>query len=110
MPTAQELDQRSLALHREVARKIRMNVELLDTARAILKRWYGTVSPRTFVYLDEWQSLLDLGVDACLSVATEDSERAAALRQASPLACLLSPRERFAFFSDWKNQHASRGA
>ena len=110
MPTAQELVLRSLALHREVARKVRMNTELLEIARAILKRWHATVSPRTFTYLDEWQRLLDLGVEACLTVATEDSERAAALRQASPLACLLSPSERFAFFRQWKVQNAPPGA
>jgi hypothetical protein len=108
MPTHQELDQRSLAMHRLVAEKIRADTSLIVEAEAVLKRWYQTVSPRTFVYLDAWQRLLLSGVEPCLAVATEDSERAAALRQASPLACLLSNQERFAFLKEWRLRHATQ--
>ena len=107
MPTHQELDQRSLAMHRLVADKVLADAQLLDQAKAILHRWHLAASPRTVGYLDVWQGLLDSGVDACLAVATEDSERAAALRQSSPLACLLSNQERFAFLKDWKARHAT---
>ena len=106
MPSHLELDERSLAMHRLVADKVRANACLLDEAQAILKRWHSTVSPRTFVYLDEWQRLLDQGVDAVLAVATQDTQYAAALRQASPLACLLTNQERFVFLRAWKEQHA----
>jgi hypothetical protein len=93
-------------MHRLVAEKVRVNVGLLDSAGAILEHWYRTVSPRTFVYLDEWQTLLNQGADAVLAVACEDSQHAAALRQASPLACLLTHQERFAFLKTWREQHA----
>lgn len=108
MPLHSEIDQRSLAMHKLVAAKVRADDQLLVQARQILDRWRQTVSPRTFVYLDEWRRLLDSGVDVLLAVATEDSERAAALRQASPLACLLSNQERFAFLKNWKAQHAAQ--
>jgi hypothetical protein len=108
MPTHQELDQRSLAMHSLVADKVRCDELLLDKAREILARWHQTASPRTFGYLDEWQNLLDQGTQACLSMATENSEHAAALRQASPLACLLSPKERFDFLKNWRQQHAAQ--
>ena len=107
MPTHQELDQRSLAMHKLVAGKVRADVRLLEQARDTLRRWHETSSPRTVGYLNAWQSLLDSGVEACLAVATEDSERAAALRQSSPLSCLLSNQERFAFLKDWKARHAA---
>jgi hypothetical protein len=106
MQTHQEIDLRSLALHRLVADKIRQDMSLLDKARATLKRWYAIASPRTFGYLDVWQGLLDADVETCLAVATEQSERADALRQASPLACLLTNQERFAFLKQWKADHA----
>ena len=106
MPSPQELDDRSLAMHRLVADKVRADIGLLDDAQAILKRWHVTVSPRTFAYLDEWQRLLDAGGEAVLAVATEETQHAAALRQASPLTCLLTNRERFAFLKAWKEQHA----
>ncbi|WP_294262287.1 hypothetical protein [Propionivibrio sp.] len=108
MRTHREIDQRSLALHRLIAAKVRSDLALLGKAKQILLRWRSTVSPRTFVYLDEWQHLLDQGPDVCLAVAVEDSERAAALRQASPLACLLTPKERFEFLKSWGGAHASQ--
>jgi hypothetical protein len=107
MPTHQELDQRSLALHRLVADKMRHDAALLEKAKSILARWYETTSPRTHVYLFQWQQLFEQGLDVCLAAATEDSEYAAALRQASPLACLLTNQERFAFFKSWSAEHAS---
>jgi hypothetical protein len=108
MQTHQEIDLRSLALHRLVADKIRQDLSLLDKARAALKRWHAIASPGTFGYLDAWQGLLDDDVEACLAVATEQSERGDALRQASPLACLLTNQERFAFLKQWKADHAPK--
>lgn len=107
MPLHSEIDQRSLAMHKLVAQKVRADTGLLLQARATLDRWNTHVSPRTFDYLNEWRKLMDSGVDAVLLVATEDSEHAAAMRQASPLACLLTNQERFALLKQWKAQHAS---
>jgi len=108
MPSHQQIDQRSLALHRLVADKVRLDDRLLDQARATLARWYGGASPRSFVYLNEWQRLFDLGTEACLVAATEDSEHAAALRQSSPLSCLLTNQERFAFLKQWNLKYAAQ--
>ena len=106
MRTPQELDSRSLALHRLVADKVRRDAALLERAKEIVQRWHQTASPRTFVYLDAWQALLDKGEDVCLAAATEESEWANAMRQASPLACLLTHQERFAFLKHWRQSHA----
>lgn len=108
MSTHRNLDQRSLALHRLVAEKIRQDQSLLLMAQSTLTRWRCTASPRTFVYLDAWQQLLNQGMEVCLAAATEESERGDALRQASPLSCLLSPRDRFAFLKQWSANHATQ--
>jgi hypothetical protein len=108
MRTHQEIDQRSLALHQLVATKVRGNPALMDKAREILQRWRTTVSPRTYPYLDEWQRLIDQGVETCLAAAVEDSEQAAAMRQASPLACLLAPKERFELLKPRSQHHATQ--
>ena len=92
--THQELDKRSLELHRLVAEKIRCDPVLFDRAAAILDRWRGMGPSHADAYLTEWARLITAGMDECLSVAVEDSERAAALRRNSPLSCLLSTRER----------------
>ena len=108
MTTHKELDLRSLALHQCVVDKVRNDVALLDKARSTLRRWHQTASPRTFGYLDAWQRLLDQDVDTCLAAATEQSEWGDAMRQASPLSCLLTKQERFAFLKNWKERHASQ--
>lgn len=106
--THQELDARSLALHGLVADKIRRDPALLDRVRANLTRWRGLATPNERPYLDEWARLVDAGLEPCLAVATEDSERAATLRQSSPFTGILTPRERFAFLGRWNASHASR--
>lgn len=99
----QNLDRRSLEMHRLVAEKIRRDPTLLGRAAEILARWrVGQRTPsESAPYLDTWQRLLDAGMEACLAVATEDSQHATALRQSSPLSCLLEPDERLSFLADW---------
>lgn len=99
----QDHDRRSLELHRLVAEKIRREPALLGRAAKILARWrVGRSTPsESAPYLDTWQRLLDAGMEACLAVATEDSQHATALRQSSPLSCLLEPDERLSFLADW---------
>jgi hypothetical protein len=104
--THQEFEARSLALHRLVAEKIRRDPSLLRIARENLARWRGRATPNDLEYLGEWERLLDAGLDAALAAATEESERAKTLRQASPFAGILTPRERRAFLSAWKAVHA----
>ncbi len=101
MRTHQEIDQRSLALHRLVADKIRSDPALFDQAQHRLMRWKLLVSPDAHHYLDEWQRLFDLGMNASLAVAVEESEQATAMRQSSPLSCLLTNQERFRFLKTW---------
>lgn len=97
-----QLDLRSLDMHRLIAQKVRENPDLWVRAAEILARWRSSVNARTLPLLDQWQSLMDAGMDECLSVATEDSERAAELRQSSPFSCLLTTKERNAFLKNWK--------
>lgn len=107
MPTHQELDERSRAMHCLVVEKIRHNPALFDQAKATLERWRTTVCAASQPYLDEWALLMNQGLEDCVAVAVEDSARATALRQASPFSGLLTNAERFAFLKAWKNSHAA---
>lgn len=102
MRTHQDIDQRSLALHRLVADKIRHNPVLFDKVKQTLARWRTTVCASSQPYLQEWERLANLGLDTCLGVAEEDSERAHALRQSSPFTGVLTHGERFAFLKTWR--------
>lgn len=108
MPTHQELDERSLALHRLIAEKIRRDPALFDRVLQTLARWRAAASEASQPYLQAWEVLAREGMDVCLRVAEEDSERSAALRQASPFAGLLSNAERFAFLKTWRRDRAPR--
>jgi len=109
MRTHQEIDKRSLALHRLVADKIRRDPALFDRVRGTLARWRVQVSPSAQPYLEEWERLVERGMESCLKVATEDSQRATALRQSSPFTGVLTNQERSAFLRTWGHRE-SQGA
>ena len=107
--THQELDARSLALHCLVAAKLQGDPSLFARVQETLARWRTIVSPNSQPYLDEWERLIQRGMAACLAVATENSEHATALRQASPFCGILTNKERFAFLKTWSQEHESTG-
>jgi hypothetical protein len=108
MRTHQEIDARSLALHRLVAEKIRHNPHLFQNIVDTLKRWRTTVDSASQPYLAEWDHLVALGMDSCLSASVEESQRADALRQCSPFCGVLTARERFGFLKGWRLTHAAQ--
>lgn len=109
MRTHQEIDERSLALHRLIADKIRSDPALFERARGTLARWRTTVCSASQPYLAEWERLMNQGVDTCLAVAVEDSQWATALRQSSPFTGVLTNQERFAFLKTWRRDHEAQG-
>jgi hypothetical protein len=104
------LDARSLALHRLVADRLRREPEALSRAHATLARWRLHADARVAPYLADWDVILAGGVQSCIDVMLEDSERAAALRQASPFAGLLSNAERFAALNAWREKQSHAAA
>jgi hypothetical protein len=107
MRTPQDLDERTLAMHMLVAEKLRRDPQLLQRVDNTLQRWRAQVCERSQPYLVEWQKLVDQGVDACVGAMTERTQRAAAMRQASPFAAVLSNQERFEFLRRWRAMHAA---
>lgn len=105
MRTHQELDARSLAMHRLIAAKIRQDPALFDRARATLARWRIIVCVNSQPYLAELERLFEQGIEAALAVATEDTERATALRQSSPFCGILTEDERLGFLKSWSSAH-----
>lgn len=95
MPHAhQEIDERSLALHRAVAEKVAADPATLKEPRARVEKWIrgGSVHPD---YARAWQAALAGPLDELLELLRDPGERAAALRQVSPFAGVLDPRERW---------------
>ncbi len=88
------LDARSLAMHCRISRKIDQNTELLERARRNLRRWSETVSEPLPEYIKEWQEILDQPWPDIAVFITSFSDEAVRLRQSSPFAGVLTPRER----------------
>lgn len=103
MPHHQALDPRSPALNRQVVQLLRDDPAASSTP-ATLTRWCESVDERVQHCLIEWEALTGHGREACLQRMLEDSERAAALRQASPFAGALSNAERFAVLKAWREE------
>jgi hypothetical protein len=98
------IDQRSLALHEAVAKKLVEHPELLDIARQNLRRWLAQ-NPEPALL--EWQRLLEtLDFDDLLDLLRSPGERARRLRQSSPFAGVLTPQERQAILDRYESQPA----
>ena len=96
------LENRSLALHRAIAAKLREHPELLRIADENLERWQKMGS-RSQPYWDIWRSILALPLEEMLTVIVQDSPRMAELRQSSPFAGVLEPKERWHVYDTFES-------
>jgi hypothetical protein len=87
-------EERSLELHREIARQIERDPARIGPARARVEGWLreGSVSRR---YAEAWAKLLDGPIEALLGCLRDESETARALRQATPFAGYVDHRRRW---------------
>jgi hypothetical protein len=98
------IDERSLALHEAVAAKLEAQPQLLEVARANLKRWLAV---RPAPALCEWQRLLDaLPFPQLLQLLRSPDDEATRLRQSSPFAGILTPAERQAILYRYESSCA----
>jgi hypothetical protein len=98
------IDARSLALHEAVAAKLEAQPQLLEVARANLKRW---LAARPAAALREWQRLLDsLPLPQLVQLLRSPEEEAARLRQSSPFAGILSLAERQDILTRYESSRA----
>lgn len=89
-------DQRSLALHAEVARAIASDPSIVERARMRVAGWLEDPSRVTdLVYAEAWQELLSRHPTEICERLVESSERMQTLRSCSPFTFVLSPRRRW---------------
>jgi hypothetical protein len=92
-------EERSLAIHREVAARLQADPGLLAIARARVEGWLADASVHPF-YARAWNELLSGRVERLLEALTDPSETARALRQCSPFAGVVDPRTRWRIWHD----------
>jgi hypothetical protein len=94
------IDERSLAMHRLIARKVLADPGLLDIARENLRRWQCTVDSPSPA-LAEWGHILNGPADQVARFLEEPSERATRLRQSSSFCGILTDAERRAIYESY---------
>ncbi len=92
--THRTAEERSLALHREVARRLPERPELLDRARSRIEAWRREGGPAAH-WAARWERVLRLPPGEVATAITADDDEARDLRQASPFAGALEPRVRW---------------
>ena len=86
-------EERSLELHREIARRLMRDPRVLLRARAQVARQID--EGRGVAWARAWQSLLEGPLEALLAMMTDPGEQGRAMRQATPFAGVIEPRERW---------------
>ena len=92
--THQLAEERSLALHREVARRLQDRPELLDAARERVRSWLESGGVSRY-WAEAWNEALGGTLDEVIARITDPSQHARDLRQTSPFAGALDPRVRW---------------
>jgi hypothetical protein len=97
-------EERSIALHRAIGERVRSHPELLMRAKARVSGWIERGEPHAF-YAREWARILELPLDEMLAALVDTSENARALRQVTPFAGALGPRERWTIWREVGRSH-----
>lgn len=99
-------EETSIRLHAEVARRLRDDPSLIERARERVRGWLETGDVAR-EYAVAWRDALDGSLDELCALLVDDGERARALRQVSPFAGALDPRERWRI---WRAVRAEKRA
>lgn len=98
-------DERSIALHRKIAEKLRKNPVLWDIPRNNILKWKkakGELTPA----LIEWEHILNnYTKEQILTILETDSEESVRLRSSSPFTGILSEDERRIIFEYYRTKH-----
>ncbi|MFA5508806.1 MAG: hypothetical protein WC314_22320 [Vulcanimicrobiota bacterium] len=93
MASHQEIDERSLRLAHEVARRIDRDPSLLAKVRAWADR-------QTAPAMVEWQLILHGSWSAIRATLLDPTDLGKRLRQSSPFVGILTPRERWRIYRE----------
>lgn len=87
-------EERSIALHRAVAERLRADARVLDAARERVAGWLATGSVHE-LHARRWRAVLDLPLDELCAFLVDGGELARELRQSTPFAGVVDARTRW---------------
>ncbi len=87
-------EERSIAYHRAIAERIVRDPEVLERARARVGEWLAAPGAVPY-YAREWSNILSRPLSDIVAFLIDRGEHARELRQSTPFAGVLAPRERW---------------
>jgi len=100
-------EERSVAYHRAIAERLGEQPEILANARRRVEAWLASGEGARF-YTRRWADVLAGDVPSIAAFLTERSELADELRQSSPFAGALRPRERWQIWRETRERLSPR--
>ena len=98
-------EERSVAYHSVIAERILRQPEVLEKARQRVQSWLASGTP---FYALKWAEILARDPASIAAFLVERSELADELRQSSPFAGALNPRERWKIMRETREQFEQR--
>jgi len=92
----QRIEERSIALHKRISELLEKDPQLLNVARQNLQK--GVEVHGDLSVFQEWREILDRPLGEIKAILVSPSEKARWLRQSSPFAGILEPRERWKIY------------
>ena len=93
------LEDRSLALHREIVKRLATNPQLVEIAKLNIERW--TKRDGDLPVWREWREILSGPLSHIMTLLLSDDEKSRRLRQSSPFCGILAPRERWDIYESF---------
>lgn len=100
-------EERSLAYHRAIAERMPSDPSILLRARARVAEWRAPGGDEPF-YVRRWREILERDPESIAAFLLERSELATELRQSSPFAGVLDPRERWRIWRETRESLEGR--
>lgn len=100
-------EERSLAYHKAIAGRLQREPEILEKARQRVRTWLAPGESAPF-YARKWAEVLAGDPPSIAAFLAERSELADELRQSTPFAGALKPRERWRIWRETRDHFASR--
>jgi hypothetical protein len=98
--------ERSLAFHREIARRLLGDAGIVERALRRVRAWQMEGPQRPHVR--QWAEILEGTPESIAAFLVDLSESAQELRQSSPFAGVLSPAERWRIWNETRDAYVSR--
>jgi len=92
-------EERSIAYHEVIARRLQHDPAILEAARKRVRDWLVATDGRP-PYASAWAEILSQGSEAIAGFLIDRGERARALRQSTPFAGALGARERWQLWKE----------